>query len=143
MIANHALVMVNAARGRDHAQRPTRIVFDEGHHVFDAADSTFAAALSGQEAIELRRWIIGPERKNRGRRRGLAARLADVASYDEAGGEAVEAAVTAAEALPGDGWLQRLNENCLRDLKGRSVRLPQVQIDGWVGVAKHRRVTSN
>ncbi len=38
VIANHALVMVNAARGRDTAQRPTRIVFDEGHHVFEAAD---------------------------------------------------------------------------------------------------------
>jgi len=110
VIANHALVMVNAARGRDHAQRPTRIIFDEGHHVFEAADSTFAATLSGQEAIELRRWIIGPERKSRGRRRGLAARLADVASYDDLGGEAVEAAIEAAEALPSDGWLQRLNE---------------------------------
>lgn len=111
VIANHALVMVNAARGRDHAQRPTRVIFDEGHHVFEAADSTFAAVLSGQEAIELRRWIIGPERGNRGRRRGLIARLADVSSYDEAGGEAVEAAVEAAHALPSDGWLQRLNEN--------------------------------
>lgn len=111
VIANHALVMVNAARGRDHAQRPTRIVFDEGHHVFDAADSTFAAALTGQEAIELRRWIIGPERNSRGRRRGLAARLADVASYDEPGGEAVEAAIEAAHALPSDGWLGRLSES--------------------------------
>lgn len=110
VIANHALVMINAARGRDHAQRPTRIVFDEGHHVFDAADSTFAAALTGQEAIELRRWIVGPERKNKGRRRGLAARLADVASYDDAGGEAIEAALEAAQALPSDGWLQRLND---------------------------------
>ena len=96
VIANHALVMVNAARGRDHAQRPTRIVFDEGHHVFDAADSTFSAALTGAEAIELRRWLIGPERGSRGRRRGLAARLADVASYDEAGGKAIEAALQAA-----------------------------------------------
>ena len=110
VIANHALVMVNAARGRDLASRPTRIVFDEGHHVFDAADSTFSAALTGQEAIELRRWIIGPERNSRGRRRGLAARLADVASYDEAGGEAVEAAVEAAGALPSEGWLGRLAE---------------------------------
>lgn len=110
VIANHALVMVNAARARDPANRPTRIVFDEGHHVFDAADSTFAAALTGQEAIELRRWIVGPERQAKGRRRGLAARLADVASYDEAGGEAVEAAVKAAHALPSDGWLQRLHD---------------------------------
>jgi ATP-dependent DNA helicase DinG len=108
VIANHALVMVNAARGRDHAQRPTRIVFDEGHHVFDAADSTFAAALTGQEAIELKRWIVGPERGSKGRRRGLAARLADVASYDEEGGRAVHQAIDAAQALPSDGWLQRL-----------------------------------
>ena len=111
VIANHALVMVNAARGRDHAQRPTRIVFDEGHHVFDAADSTFAAELTGQECVELKRWIMGPERGSKGRRRGLAARLADVASYDEAGGKAIAAAVHAAEALPGDGWLARLAEN--------------------------------
>jgi len=110
VIANHALVMVNAARGRDHAQRPTRIVFDEGHHVFEAADSTFAAALTGSEAIELRRWVIGPERGSKGRRRGLSARLADVASYDEAGGKAIAAAREAAEALPSDGWLQRLGE---------------------------------
>ena len=110
VIANHALVMINAARGRDHAQRPTRLIFDEGHHVFEAADSTFAATLSGQEAIELRRWIIGPEKKNRGRRRGLAARLADVASYDDAGGDAIAVAGEAGQALPGDGWLQRLIE---------------------------------
>jgi ATP-dependent DNA helicase DinG len=111
VIANHALVMVNAARGRDVAQRPTRLVFDEGHHVFDAADSTFAAALTGQETIELRRWVIGPEKGSKGRRRGLSARLADVASYDEAGGKAIAAARHAAEALPGDGWLQRVAES--------------------------------
>lgn len=111
VIGNHALVMVNAARGRDAAQRPTRIVFDEGHHVFEAADSTFAAALTGTETIELRRWVIGPERGSKGRRRGLSARLADIASYDEAGGKAIAAARHAAEALPGDGWLQRLHDN--------------------------------
>ncbi len=110
VIANHALVMVQAARGRDPAQRPTRLIFDEGHHVFEAADSTFSAALTGGECIELRRWVIGPERGSKGRRRGLAARLADIASYDEAGGKAIAAACHAAEALPGDGWLQRLLE---------------------------------
>jgi ATP-dependent DNA helicase DinG len=110
VIANHALVMVNAAWGREAASQPTRIVFDEGHHLFEAADSTFAAELTGSETIELRRWVIGPERGSKGRRRGLAARLADVASYDEAAGKAVAAAREAAEGLPGDGWLQRVNE---------------------------------
>jgi ATP-dependent DNA helicase DinG len=110
VIANHALVMVNAARGRESANRPTRYVFDEGHHLFDAADAMFSAALTGQEAIELRRWITGPESGARGRRRGLAARLSDVASYDEEGGRAITDAVDAARAMPSDGWLQRLGE---------------------------------
>ena len=108
VIANHALVMVNAARGRPDA--PSRIIFDEGHHLFDAADSTFSAALSGREAIEMRRWIVGPEGKSRGRRRGLSARLLDVASYDEQGAQALDAAVEAARAMPSEGWLARLAE---------------------------------
>jgi ATP-dependent DNA helicase DinG len=111
VIANHALVMVNAARGREQAGAPTRIIFDEGHHIADAADSMFSAALTGQEAIELRRWIIGPEGKARGRRRGLAARLADVASYDAEGAAAINAAAHAAQALPADNWLTRIAEN--------------------------------
>lgn len=120
VIANHALVMVNAARGTlggtlggggDQQNTPTRLIFDEGHHLFDAADSMFSTRLSGQEGIEIRRWVIGPESRNRGRRRGLAARLADLASYDEEGGRAIESARHAAEAMPGDGWIQRLAES--------------------------------
>lgn len=110
VIANHALVMVNAARGREAANKPTRIIFDEGHHIAEAADGMFAVALTGQEAIELRRWIVGPEAKARGRRRGLAARLADFASYDVEGALAINAAAQAALALPADGWLQRIAE---------------------------------
>ena len=108
VIANHALVMVNAARAREDAA--ARILFDEGHHLFDAADSTFAVAFGGQEVIELRRWIVGPEGRSRGRRRGLAARLMDVASYDDEGARALDAALEAAKALASDGWLQRLIE---------------------------------
>jgi ATP-dependent DNA helicase DinG len=108
VIANHALVMINAARAREAA--PRQIVFDEGHHLFEAADSTFAVALSGQEAIEMRRWIVGPEGRSRGRRRGLAARLLDVASYDDEGAAALEQAIEAARASPSDGWLARIAE---------------------------------
>ncbi|PZU11606.1 ATP-dependent DNA helicase [Sphingomonas sp.] len=111
VIANHALVMLLAARQAEGGQPLARIVFDEGHHLFDAADSTFAAALTGQEAIELRRWIVGPESRSRGRRRGLAARLADLASYDDEGARAIEQAVAAAHQLPADSWLGRLAED--------------------------------
>lgn len=117
VIANHALVLAQAAfdgaraaRGqKDDAEtaRPRRIVFDEGHHLFDAADSAFAAALSGSEAAEMRRWIRGPE--GRGRRgRGLEARLSEVlADRDDAQG-ALRDAVRAAAALPGEGWSGRI-----------------------------------
>jgi Rad3-related DNA helicase len=69
VIANHALVMAQAAfdgarsiRGAPEDSESThlrRVIFDEGHHLFDAADSAFSTALSGQEAVELRRWIRG------------------------------------------------------------------------------------
>ena len=112
VIANHALTMVQAARPREDGGGPaSRLIFDEGHHLWDAADGMFAAALTGQEAVEIRRWVLGPEGKSRGRRRGLAARLADVASYDEAGDKAIQAAIHAAGDLPGDGWLARIAEN--------------------------------
>ena len=111
VIANHALVMILAQRRREEGAPLARLVFDEGHHLFDAADSTFAVALTGQEAIELRRWIVGPESKARGRRRGLAARLSDVASYDDEGGLALEAACAAAAELPADSWLGRMAED--------------------------------
>ena len=96
VIANHALVLTQAAFDGARAARGSkadgettqlkRIVFDEGHHLFDAADSAFAAALSGAEAAELRRWIRGPE--GRGRRgRGLEARLMEVlGDHEEAQG---------------------------------------------------------
>ncbi|MGB1027001.1 MAG: ATP-dependent DNA helicase, partial [Rhodospirillaceae bacterium] len=62
VVANHALVIVQAALGGlDDDTRPTRYVFDEGHHLFDAADSAFSAHLSGVETSELRRWLLGGE----------------------------------------------------------------------------------
>lgn len=108
VIANHALVMINAARGRADTQHMTRLIFDEGHHLFDAADSCFSLALSGSEAIELRRWLLGPQKKTRGRRRGLSARLSDILAFDEQGGLALEELTQAARALPADQWLTRI-----------------------------------
>ena len=117
VIANHALVLTQAAFDGARAARGSkadaetshlkRIVFDEGHHLFDAADSAFAAALSGAESAELRRWIRGPE--GRGRRgRGLEARLMEVLGEREHARDALMSAIRAASALPGEGWSGRI-----------------------------------
>ena len=107
VIANHALVMVRAALGGDDSDLPARYVFDEGHHLFDAADSTFSSHLSGREMAELRRWIRGAEGRRR-RGRGLEARLTDLTAGDDSLEADLRDALRAATALPADGWLMRI-----------------------------------
>ena len=116
VIANHALVIAQAASDWLAADQTTdtpperrlRYVFDEGHHLFDAADSGFAALLSGREMAELRRWIRGPEGRARTRMRGLEERLKDLIADDEEAQHALEDAVQAAGALAGEGWMARV-----------------------------------
>lgn len=111
VVANHALVLVQAALGGvDDTQLPGRYVFDEGHHLFDAADAAFAGHLSGRETAELRHWLLGSETGGRSRARGLARRLEDLLGEDEAARRALLEATRAAQALPGDGWLGRLEQ---------------------------------
>lgn len=110
VIANHALVMIQAARGLLESQnRVTRLVFDEGHHVFDAADNAFSAHLSGMETTELRRWIRGAETRGSGRARGLKNRVEDLLNGDD-GAQALDALMAGAAALPGGGWRERCAE---------------------------------
>jgi ATP-dependent DNA helicase DinG len=116
VVANHALVIAQASQdwlGEEETtdtpnERRLRYVFDEGHHLFDAADSGFSAALSGREMAELRRWIRGPESRARTRMRGLEERLKDLVADDEGAQRALDEAVQAASALAGEGWTARL-----------------------------------
>jgi ATP-dependent DNA helicase DinG len=110
VVANHALVLTQAAwGGLDDNYVPTRYVFDEGHHLFDAADAAFSAELSGREASELRRWMLGAEGM-RSRGRGLSARIGDLVVDRPDLLSPLEAALTAARALPAPGWGSRIAE---------------------------------
>ncbi|WP_207537578.1 ATP-dependent DNA helicase [Sabulicella rubraurantiaca] len=110
VVANHALVMVQAATGGGEDGRPTRFVFDEGHHIFDAADNAFSAALSGVEALELRRWLLGAE-GGRSRAKGLRARIEELAGDIPDLLPPLEAALHAARtALPTSGWFSRIGD---------------------------------
>ena len=115
VVANHALVLTQAAYhtmsggGADEDQVPTRYVFDEGHHLPEAADSAFSAELSGVEAAELRRWLLGAE-GGRSRARGLRRRLDELVAGQAELETPMEAALLAARALPAPGWSMRLSE---------------------------------
>ncbi len=107
VVANHALVMIQAALGADARDLPTRYVFDEGHHVFDAADSAFAAHLSAAEGADLRRWLRGPEGGRRRRGRGLEKRVGDLLTGEKEAG-LLRRILDAALALPTEGWAARI-----------------------------------
>ena len=109
VIANHALVMIQAAMGGlDDATRPLRYVFDEGHHLFDAADGAFGAHLSGVEASDLRRWILGAEGRRGSRARGLERRVSDLLGDDAEALNALKRLLDLAQQLPATNWQIRL-----------------------------------
>lgn len=111
VVANHALVMVQAALGGlDDSSMPTRYVFDEGHHLFDAADKAFSSHLTGQEGQELRRWLLGAEQKGSSRARGLKQRLETLIQDRDELRDAVNAVIVAAQCLPEQGWLSRIHD---------------------------------
>lgn len=111
VVANHALVMTQAAWGGiDDNTVPTRYVFDEGHHVFDAADAAFSAVLSGAETAELRRWLRGAE-GGRSRARGIRRRLDELVVDRPNLVAPLDAALQAAAALAPSDWSARLAED--------------------------------
>jgi ATP-dependent DNA helicase DinG len=117
VIANHALVLHQVAV--DHALGPAdggeqeisgnlrRLIFDEGHHLFDAADSAFSGHLTAHETAELRRWIRGPEVQGR-RGRSLADRLADLIGDEDEADKLLQTTALFARQLPGPGWARRI-----------------------------------
>ena len=106
----------------------SRFVFDEGHHIFDAADSAFSASLSALETAELRRWIRGAEGQRGRRGRGLDERVSDLIADDQLAEEALVAALSAAAALPAPGWTTRINEGQPRGAAEKFLALVRQQV---------------
>ena len=110
VVANHALLMLQAAFAKnDDRTMPTRLVFDEGHHVFDAADSAFSSALTASETTEMRRWIRGAEDGLKGRSRGLRNRFSELISGDDKALSELETIIDVARELPSRGWQNRIS----------------------------------
>lgn len=110
VVANHALVMINSALSAAGDDMPRRYIFDEGHHLFHAADSAFAAHLTARETRDFRRWVLGAEGGKRSRARGLKKRLEDLLSGDEKGEDMLQDIIKYAYCLTSEGWSKRLRE---------------------------------
>ncbi len=110
VVANHALSMISAAMASPLEVLPARYIFDEGHHLFNAADSAFAAHLTARETKDLRRWILGAEGGRRSRARGLKRRAEDLCVGDAALERALRDIIDAAQVLSAHGWEARLRD---------------------------------
>ncbi len=110
VIANHALVMIQSATSSAADTMPTRYIFDEGHHLFDAADSAFAAHLTARETAELRRWILGHEDGRKKRARGLKRRIEDVIEGDQDAQKHLGEIIYRANILCAQNWSHRLKD---------------------------------
>lgn len=108
VVANHALVITQTAQARPDSTLPARYVFDEGHHVFDAADSVFATHLTAMEGRELRIWLLGREESRSRRAKGLKWRIEDLVGQDAAASKALDDVLDSARILPSDGWTKRI-----------------------------------
>jgi len=110
VVANHALVMINAAISQNIDDTPKRIIFDEAHHLFDAADSAFCGHLTARETFELRRWIRGNQNASASRMRGLKSRAEDLLQGDTEGIELLQDILQHSSFLTDQGWQRRLKD---------------------------------
>ncbi len=132
VISNHALTMAQAAGALDEQHAPQRLVFDEGHHLFEASDQAFSLHLTGRETQELRRWILGGEGGRGAQRlRGLRRRLEDLVLDDAEAQEALQGALVATAALPAEGWRQRIATGSARGPTERLLAAVADQVEAY------------
>lgn len=139
VIANHAFVLSHsllANEDEDEDKEAVNYIFDEGHHIFSAADSAFSFHLTGQEMARLRHWLIGNVggtgavtgnffRKNRFAEQGLIARIDEICQKHPHIRALIEETSNLARFLPQIGWRERIAlgqpisvaENFLLDLR--------------------------
>ena len=113
VITNHAFVLYRAVRQYQNSETDMmpHIVFDEGHHLFDACDSAFSVAFGAWEAFRLRRFIITKENLDMfGAGGSLSALMDDVYKGDDSIIESRIKLQQSAAFLPEDNWQTRFKE---------------------------------
>ncbi len=108
VVANHALVMIQTADASADSDLPRHYIFDEGHHLFDAADSAYAGHLTALETYELRRWLRGNEGPQKSRARGLKRRCDDLVAGDADLERILQDVLETSRILTSEGWAARM-----------------------------------
>lgn len=111
VIANHALVMAQMVNALEEESPARHYVFDEGHHLFQSADSAFSLELSGREGLFMSQYIFGASRNTK-HLKGLPRRVKELP--DGMGTKAQDAlfeVLEKAACLPKEGFMKRLQKS--------------------------------
>ena len=108
VVSNHALSLLRLLHQEGEDGEKIRMVFDEGHHLLDVADSTLSIHVSVLELMRVRHWILGREVSGSRLEKGLRQRLLKVGGVKESIFESVEMMELEARRLPGEGCLGRI-----------------------------------
>jgi ATP-dependent DNA helicase DinG len=111
VIANHALVMTQLSSLPEGKFFSSHYVFDEGHHLFQSADSAFSLELSGQEGLFMFQYIFGA-RQNTKYLKGLALRVKKLPNGSAFKvQDALLEVLEKASFLPKEGFIKRIKNN--------------------------------
>ena len=115
VITNHALLMNLAQKQLEDGETrlPPYYIFDEGHHVFHAADDAFSASFSVLECYDLRKWVLGLEeqRKSSSRMKGLRRRYEDLMAIYPKVSENILNLCELCAAFPKYGTISKIKNN--------------------------------
>ena len=111
VITNHAFLLFNAKFGFVSENTISRIVFDEGHHLFEASDSAFRTFLCASEAEFMRRFIIKNENGDilGSKATGLKSTITNILGNDTNAQKQVDTILNYAECLPDSKWRERID----------------------------------
>ncbi|NCB49114.1 MAG: ATP-dependent DNA helicase [Alphaproteobacteria bacterium] len=109
IISNHSLVMAEMSHiFEEETFHISHFIFDEAHHLFEAADNAFASELSGWEGVMMHRFLFGHSRSVK-RLKGLSRRIDEILkekSFEVQ--ESVISLIESAQFLPKEGFLKRI-----------------------------------
>ncbi len=113
IVSNHALSLTEAESGAiENNPRLNVMIFDEAHHLFQAADNFYAVKFNGIESTQLKQWFSDSttqQQRNLFRPipRGFRSRLGKFADHKEMK-PLMEQLALALDFLPEENWCQRI-----------------------------------
>lgn len=107
VVANHAFTIFHGALAdSSHSPLAMNLIFDEAHHLFDAADNAFSVYFSARNLVEFHNWLGNLNKK------GYLHRVQELLNFQPhlKSQELLNDVVMLISHLPQEGWASRIEK---------------------------------